>query len=97
MRIRIKGAVVRTDSWGGYDELTKLGYAHEPMVQGRDGAKIDAHLPMIHIAFSNLRTWLMRAHYGVSKQSGSQEFFAPSPHTTHRAGPQWAVHTTTRG
>ena len=22
---------------------------------------------------------------------GSQEFLTPSPHTTHRAGPQWAV------
>ena len=28
----VKGAVVRTDGRGGYDELTKLGYAHEPMV-----------------------------------------------------------------
>jgi transposase-like protein len=64
----VKGAVVRTDSWGDYDELTKLGHAHEPMVQDRDGAKIDAHLPMIHIAFSNLRAWLMRAHHGVSQQ-----------------------------
>ena len=64
----VKGAVVRTDGWGGYDELTKLGYAHEPMVQGDDGAKIDAHLPMIHIAFSNLKTWLMGTHHGVSQQ-----------------------------
>lgn len=64
----VKGAVVRTDGWGGYDELTKLGYAHEPMVQGGDGAKIDVHLPMIHIAFSNLKTWLMGTHHGVSQQ-----------------------------
>ena len=62
----VKGAVVRTDGWGGYDELTKLGYAHEPMVQGGDGEKTDAHLPMIHIAFSNLKTWLMGTHHGVS-------------------------------
>ena len=64
----VKGAVVRTDGWGGYDGLTELGYAHEPMVQGGDGAKIDAHLPMIHIAFSNLKTWLMGTHHGVSQQ-----------------------------
>jgi ISXO2-like transposase domain len=64
----VKGAVVRTDGWGGYDELTKLGYAHEPMVQGGDGAKIDTHLPMIHIPFSNLKTWLMGTHHGVSQQ-----------------------------
>ena len=64
----VKAAKVRTDGWGGYDELTKLGYEHEPMVQGGDGAKIDAPLPMIHIAFSNLKTWLMGTHHGVSRQ-----------------------------
>lgn len=63
-----KGAVVRTDGWGGYDDLTKLGYAHEPMVLNGDGEKTDVHLPMIHIAFSNLKTWLMGTHHGVSKQ-----------------------------
>jgi len=62
------GAVVRTDGWEGYDGLAALGYAHEPMVLGGDGAKTDAHLPMIHIAFSNLKTWLMGTHHGVSKQ-----------------------------
>lgn len=64
----VKGAVVRTDGWGGYNELSKLGDVHEPMVQGGDGAKIDAHLPMIHIAFTNLNTWLMGTHHGVSQQ-----------------------------
>jgi len=64
----VKGAVVRTDGWGGYDDLTKLGYAHEPMVLGGDGEKTDTHLPMIHIAFSNLKTWLMGTHHSVSKQ-----------------------------
>ena len=63
-----KGAVVRTDGWGGYDDLTKLGYTHEPMVLDGDGEKTDAHLPMIHIAFSNLKTWLMGTHHSVSKQ-----------------------------
>jgi transposase-like protein len=64
----VKGAVVRTDGWDGYDGLEKLGYAHEPMVQGGDGEKTDAHLPMIHIAFSNLKIWLLGTHHGVSQQ-----------------------------
>lgn len=63
-----KGAVVRTDGWGGYDELTKLGYSHDPMVLDGDPERTDAHLPMIHIAFSNLKTWLMGTHHSVSKQ-----------------------------
>ena len=64
----VKGAVVRTDGWDGYDGLAKLGYAHEPMVLDGDGKKTDGHLPMIHIAFSNLKTWLLGTHHGVSQQ-----------------------------
>ncbi len=45
-----------------------MGYAHEPMVLDGDGKKTDAHLPMIHIACSNLKTWLLGTHHGVSQQ-----------------------------
>ena len=64
----VPSAVVRTDGYDGYVGLKALGYAHEPMVLDGDGAITDAHLPMIHIAFSNLKTWLMGTHHGVSKQ-----------------------------
>lgn len=63
-----KGAVVRTDGWQGYDGLAKLGYAHEAVVLDGDPEKTDAHLPMIHIVFSNLKTWLLGTHHGVSQQ-----------------------------
>lgn len=63
-----KGAVVRTDGWPSYDELARMGYAHEPLVLDGDPEKTDAHLPMIHIAFSNLKTWLLGTHHGVSQQ-----------------------------
>jgi transposase-like protein len=62
-----KGAVVRTDGWTGYDDLANLGYAHEPLVLDGDPERTDAHLPMIHIAFSNLKTWLLGTHHGVSR------------------------------
>ena len=61
-----KGAVVRTDGWKGYDGLAKLGYSHEPLVLDGNTERTDAHLPMIHIAFSNLKTWLLGTHHGVS-------------------------------
>ena len=64
----VKGAVVRADGWDGYDGLARLGYAHEPMVFNGDGEKTDAHLLMIHITFSNLKTWLLGTHHGVSQQ-----------------------------
>lgn len=38
------------------------------MVLDGDGEKTDTHLPMIHIAFSNLKTWLLGTHHGVSQQ-----------------------------
>jgi transposase-like protein len=61
-----KGAVVRTDGWTGYDDLATLGYAHEPLAFEGDPERTEAHLPMIHIAFSNLKTWLLGTHHGVS-------------------------------
>ena len=48
--------------------VAKLGYTHEPLVLDGDPERIDAHLPMIHIAFSNLKTWLLGTHHGVSQQ-----------------------------
>lgn len=61
------GALVHTDGWGGYDELTHMGYRHEPLVLDGDPERIAAHLPMIHIAFSNLKSWLSGTHHGVGK------------------------------
>ena len=61
-----KGAVVHTDGWTGYDDLEALGYVHKPLVIDGDPERIEAHLPMIHIAFSNLKSWLLGTHHGVS-------------------------------
>ena len=63
-----KGAGVRTDGWHSDDDLTTLGDSHEPVVIDGDPERTDAHRPMIHIAFSNLKTWLLGTHHGVSHQ-----------------------------
>jgi hypothetical protein len=52
--------------WTGYDDLATLGYAHEPLVLDGDPERTEAHLPMIHSAFSDLKTWLLGTHHGVS-------------------------------
>jgi len=64
----IKGAEVRSDGWRGYDHLADLGYNHRPLALVGDPERIEAHLPMIHIAFSNLKAWLIGTHHGVSKK-----------------------------
>lgn len=60
------GSTVRTDGWVGYDGLSGMGYAHDPLALNGDPEKTDAHLPMIHIVFANLKTWLLGTHHGVS-------------------------------
>ena len=59
-----EGSVIRTDGWTGYDGLGPRGYEHTPRVLNGDGKKTDEHLPMIHLVFSNLKTWLMGTHHG---------------------------------
>lgn len=55
--------IVRTDGWAGYPELGGLGYQHEALTLGGDPEKAEAHLPMIHLVFSNLKTWIKGTHH----------------------------------
>ena len=59
-----KGSTVRTDGWSVYGELPPLGYKQEPIILAGDPEKTDAHLPMIHLVFSNLKTWILGTHHG---------------------------------
>ena len=62
------GSLVRTDGWQGYDGLPQMGYKHQPVVLDGDPEKAEAHLPMIHLVFSNFKTWLLGTHHGVSQR-----------------------------
>jgi transposase-like protein len=57
---------VITDGWVGYNGLEAKGYDHEPVVLLGDPERTDAVLPMIHLVFSNIKTWLLGTHHGVS-------------------------------
>jgi hypothetical protein len=61
------GTVVRTDGWQGYDALPRMGYQHDPIALLGDGAATDAHLPLIHLVFSNLKAWILGTHHGTSQ------------------------------
>jgi transposase-like protein len=62
----LSGSNVITDGWYGYDNLKALGYDHQPTIIRGDHEKTDVVLPMVHIVFSNLKTWLLGTHHGVS-------------------------------
>ena len=59
-----KGSTVRTDGWSGYETLPVLGYDHQPLILAGDPDKAEGHLPMIHLVFSNLKTWILGTHHG---------------------------------
>jgi transposase-like protein len=62
-----KGSIVRTDGWH-YDGLKAAGYRHFGIALHGEAAATDAHLPLIHLIFSNLKTWILGTHHGTSQQ-----------------------------
>jgi len=70
----VPGSIVRTDGWEGYNGLPALGYRHEPLIINHDLEKADAHLPMIHLVFSNLKTWILGTHHGAISHQHLQAY-----------------------
>jgi transposase-like protein len=62
------GATIITDDWSGYAKLGERGYCHTAIPERGDPQVAEAFLPIIHLAFSNLKTWLRGTHHGVSPQ-----------------------------
>jgi hypothetical protein len=69
-----KGSTVRTDGWPGYKLLRQMGYIHEPLILSGDPEKAEGHLPMIHLVFSNLKTWILGTHHGAIGQQHLQAY-----------------------
>jgi transposase-like protein len=68
------GSVVRTDALRSYDSLPALGYEHQRLLMEGDPEKAEAHLPMIHLVFSNLKTWIMGTHHGAIEHQHLQAY-----------------------
>lgn len=60
------GAMVVTDGWSGYASLAARGYQHTAIVEDGDPAVVEEYLPIVHLVFSNLKSWLRGCHHGVS-------------------------------
>lgn len=64
----LPGTMVITDAAPSYARLEGLGYDHMPVVEANDPAVAETYLPIVHLVFSNLKTWLMGCHHGVSQK-----------------------------
>ena len=62
------GAAIITDDWSGYAKLGECGYSHTAVAERGDMQVAETFLPLIHLVFSNLKTWLRGIHHGVSPQ-----------------------------
>jgi transposase-like protein len=62
------GAAIITDDWSGYAKLGIRGYCHTAVAERGDTQVAETFLPIIHLVFSNLNTWLRGIHHGVSPQ-----------------------------
>jgi transposase-like protein len=60
------GTLVVTDDRSGYASLRKRGYDHHAIAECGDPEVAEEFLPISHLVFSNLKTWLNGIHHGVS-------------------------------
>jgi transposase-like protein len=58
------GSQLLTDSFAAYRGLDD-GYHHQPVIQGK-GKNAEQLSLIVHVLFSNLKTWLNSTHHGVS-------------------------------
>lgn len=62
----VPGARIITDDWSGYAGLTKHGFNHVAIAERGDPQVAEEFMPIVHLVFSNLKTWLRGIHHGVS-------------------------------
>ena len=56
------------DDWSGYTTLSRLGFLYTAVAERGDMQVAETFLSIIHLVFSDLKTWLRCIHHGVSLQ-----------------------------
>lgn len=64
----VEGGTVITDAWQGYAGLKARDFDHQPVAERNDPAVAEEYLPLIHLVFSNLKSWINGVHHGVDPQ-----------------------------
>ena len=59
------GSLIVTDDWSGYAGLRKRGFDHHAIAECGDPEVAEEFLPIIHLVFANLKTWINGVHHGV--------------------------------
>lgn len=59
------GTMVITDAWQGYASLQERGFDHLPVAERDESRIAEEYMPLIHLVFSNLKTWINGVHHGV--------------------------------
>jgi len=60
------GSLIVTDDWSGYAGLGKRGFDHHALAECGDPEVAEEFMPIIHLVFANLKTWINGIHHGVS-------------------------------
>lgn len=60
------GSLIVTDDWRGYAGLRKRGFDHHAFAEWEVPEIAEEFLPIIHLVFANLKTWINGVHHGVS-------------------------------
>jgi transposase-like protein/ribosomal protein L37AE/L43A len=58
------GTIVRTDGWGGYNDLPKHGYKHKKGVISTSGDPAHVSMPAVHRVAALLKRWVLGTHQG---------------------------------
>jgi transposase-like protein len=85
-----KGAVVRTDGWGGYAALGEAGYRHRSRVPPPgDRAATTRLLPRVHRVASLLKRWLLGTHQGGLRRKHLQAYLDEFEFRFNRRTSRW--------
>jgi len=68
------GTTVRTDGWGGYNELRQKGYVHQQEVLSSSDALAHIAMPGVHRVASLFKRWILGTHQGSVSEEHLQSY-----------------------